>query len=91
MSDTIVWIIVIGFFAPLHYVLPVLVLVVSAEQSEEERRRSIRRSLVDSTVSLVIAVPVAIWAAARERPLVAVGVLLLASAPPFVRWALGRR
>lgn len=60
MNDLTVWIIVIAFYAPLHYGLPVLFLFITGEESEAVRKRLIRSAVIDATLSMVAAFAVAI-------------------------------
>ena len=85
MDSIILWIIIIGFYAPLHYLLPVLLLFITGNESESERKAMTRRAVIDSTLSMVLAFVAAIG-------LVQIGLIgwamlcLLVSMPlPFVR------
>lgn len=85
MDEFVVWIIIIGFFAPLHFLLPVVVLFVSGQESEQARRRLIRRALIDSALSLVIAFAIVIFLVQQGHMLLAMVILLLAMGAPFIR------
>jgi hypothetical protein len=85
MDEFIIWAIIIGFYAPLHYLLPVLVLFVTGQESEQTRRRLIRNSLIDSTLSLVIAFAIVITLVALGHLFVAMVILLLSMSAPFFR------
>ena len=85
MSDTIVWIIIIAFYAPLHYMLPVLILFITGEESSAERKQMIQRALVDSTLSMVLAFVCAIVLAQMDLLIWAMLVLLLSMPIPFLR------
>ncbi|MDJ0741019.1 MAG: hypothetical protein QNJ91_14990, partial [Gammaproteobacteria bacterium] len=39
MDDVIVWLIIAAFYAPLHFLLPALLLFVTGRESEATRRR----------------------------------------------------
>lgn len=84
MDDIVAWIIIIGFYAPLHYLLPVLVLFITGHEAETVRRRLIRRALIDSSVSMVGAFAVVILLVQRGSMSVAMLILLLSMAYPFV-------
>lgn len=77
MDDPIVWIIIIAFYAPLHYLLPVLILFITGNEPEEDRKRLIRSALIDSTISMVVAFVVVIvlanngWVSIAMLPLMA--------------------
>ena len=85
MDDIVVWIIIAGFYAPLHYLLPVLVLFITGLETEERRKRLIRNSLIDSTLSMAIAFAVVITLAGQGRMSVAMTILLLSMGFPFIR------
>ena len=85
MDDLVVWIIIIGFFAPLHFLLPVLVLFVTGQESEQARGLMIRRALVDSALSLLIAFAIVIYLVQQGHMLPAMMILLFAVGAPFVR------
>ena len=91
MDDVIVWLIIIGFYAPLHFLMPVLVLFITGQESEETRRRLIRNSLIDSSLSMVVAFVVVITLAYRGEMSVAMLVMLLSMGFPFLRIWLHRR
>ena len=84
MDDVVVWIIIAGFYAPLHYLLPVLVLFITGTESDEVRRQLIRRALIDSSVSMVTAFAIVIYLVQRGWVSGAMLVLLLTMLYPFV-------
>lgn len=85
MDDIVVWIIIIGFYAPLHYLLPVLVLFITGSEPEPLRRRMIKRALFDSTLSMVVAFLVVIFLVNRGWMSPAMLILLLSMLFPFFR------
>jgi hypothetical protein len=85
MDDIIVWIIIAAFYAPLHYVLPVLILFITGSEPEHTRRAMIRRALVDSTVSMAVAFVVVIVFVQQGWISLAMLILLLSMGFPFVR------
>jgi hypothetical protein len=91
VDDWVIWIIIAAFYAPLHYLLPVLVLFVTGRESEDRRRQLIRRALIDSTWSLLLAFCLVIPLAEYGQLPLAMGVLLLSMGLPFVRILLSRR
>ena len=84
MDNLIVWLIIVGFYAPLHYLLPVLVLFITGTEANEVRNSLIRRALIDSTLSMVGAFAVAIYLVEQEMMLAAMLILLLSMLYPFV-------
>jgi hypothetical protein len=87
----VVWIIIIGFYAPLHFLLPVLVLFITGNESEQLRKRLIRQALIDSALSLLVAFVLAILLVNLELMLLAMLVLLVSMLVPFIRIFLHRR
>ncbi len=85
MDDVVVWIIIAGFYAPLHYLLPVLVLFITGRETEDTRKRLIRNSLVDSTLSMVIAFGIVITLTTQGQMSIAMAILLLSMGYPFIR------
>ena len=85
MNDVTIWIIVIAFYAPLHYMIPVLVLFITGNESDDVRKQLIRRALIDASLSMFLAFAFAIVLVKMELMVWAM-VLLLASMPtPFIR------
>lgn len=85
MDDVIVWIIIAAFYAPLHFLLPVLVLFITGSESEPVRRRLIRGALVDSAISMALAFLVVILLVQQGWMTAAMLILLLSMSVPFVR------
>ncbi len=61
MSDTLVWIVAIAFYAPFHYLGPLLVSLLTGTESEFQRRQLIINILIDCTLSMFVAFALAIW------------------------------
>jgi hypothetical protein len=84
VDDWIVWLIIIGFYAPLHYLMPALVLFITGNESEHVRRVLIRRALIDSTISMVIAFGIVLILVSQNHLFAAMIVLLLSMLYPFL-------
>ena len=84
MDNLVVWLIIIAFYAPLHYLLPVVFLVITGRESEALRQRLIRRALIDSTLSLVGAFVIVIYLAEQRMMSTAMLILLLSMPYPFI-------
>jgi len=82
MDNTIVWIIIIGFYAPLHYMPPVL--LVLFKTSEENRKSELRGALIDCTLSMVFAF-LLVYLVGLDNMLLAMGILLIALFLPYIR------
>lgn len=90
MDATVVWLIIALFYAPLHYLLPMLVVAMTGAEEGEARRRRLIATAIDCTASMVIAFVFVIWLAA-DRLQVAMFVLLLSMAMPYLRIWLHHR
>lgn len=91
MDDIVIWIIIIGFYAPLHYLLPVLILFITGRESESVRKRMIRQALIDSTWSLLLAFTLVIALVEFGQVSLAMLILLVSMFLPFVRILAHRR
>ncbi len=91
LADPVVWAIIALFYAPLHYLLPVLFLFLTGQEDEATRRRLIRRAFLHATVSMVLAFAAAIWLARRGQLGLAMALLLATLVVPFLHILLHRR
>jgi hypothetical protein len=78
------------FYAPLHYLLPMLVVLMTGREEGEARRQRLIATAIDCTASMVLAFVVVIWLAG-DRLQVAMIVLLLSMATPYLRIWLHHR
>ena len=85
MDSLVVWLIIIAFYAPLHYLLPVLVLFITGTESDEVRKGLIKRALIDATLSMVVAFAVVIYLVGQEMMSAAMLILLTSMLYPFIR------
>jgi hypothetical protein len=85
MDDFVVWLIIAAFYAPLHFLLPVLVLFITGNETDAVRSRLIRRALLDSALSMAAAFVVVIALVRQGWMSVAMGVLLVSMTLPFLR------
>lgn len=91
MSDTIAWIIALLFYAPIHYLGPALVIFLSGSGSAPERRKLFRFILIDCTLSMLLAFPLAAFVFGKS-PQYAALILLAAMFLPYLHiLALRRR
>ncbi len=91
MSDLVIWIIVIAFYAPLHFMLPVLFLFITGKESESLRRQLIRSVIRDALLSMVVAIALAVLLVNLGWIMPAMLVLMLSMTLPFVRILRARR
>ena len=85
MNDIIVWIIIAAFYAPLHFLSPALFLFITGKEDETTRRRLIKGAILDSGLSMAVAFAVVILLVQQDRIFVAMVILLLSMAFPFIR------
>ncbi len=90
MDTAVVWLIIALFYAPLHYLLPMLVVAMIGSEEGEARKRRLIATAIDCTLSMATAFVVVIWLAA-DRLQVAMFVLLLSMATPYLRIWLHQR
>lgn len=83
MDDIVIWIIVALFYAPLHYLVPALVVILRSE--DRSRRTRLRQTLVDCTLSMAVSFALVVWLVRAERLTAAMLVLLVSLALPYVR------
>jgi len=91
LTDPVVWLIIALFYAPLHYLLPVLFLFMTGQEDAATRKRLIRRAFINATLSMAAAFALAIWLARQGRLVPAMLVLLATMLVPFVHIFLHRR
>ena len=91
MDDPVIWIIIIAFYAPLHFMLPVLFLFIVGHESEGDRKQMIRRALIDAAISMVVAFALAIILVNNDRVGLAMVTLILFMTVPFMRIIRNRR
>ena len=91
VNDPVIWIIIIAFYAPLHFMLPVLFLFIVGHESEADRKQLIRNALVDAAASMVVAFGLAIMLVYYEHVALAMVALVLFMLVPFMRIIRNRR
>ncbi len=84
MDNLVIWLIIIAFYAPLHYLLPVLFLFITGRESEKVRKGLMRRGLIDSTLSMVGAFAIVIYLAEQGTMSAAMLILLISMAYTFI-------
>jgi uncharacterized membrane protein YesL len=91
MEDPIIWIIIIVFYAPLHFMLPVLFLFIVGDETETVRKQLIRYALIDAALSMIVAFLIAIVLVNYSQIVLAMVVLILFMLAPFIRIVKSRR
>ncbi|MEJ2213757.1 MAG: hypothetical protein P8Y20_06790 [Gammaproteobacteria bacterium] len=82
MDDTVIWIIIIGFYAPLHYLPPLL--MVLFKTTDENRSNMLWTTAMDCTISMALAFGL-VALVGLENMLLAMSILLLAIFLPYLR------
>ena len=82
MDDVVVWLIIAGFYVPLHYLLPILI-VIMFSTSKTDRRRDVLATAMDCTVSMTATFIIVVWLAADHLGMAMLILLLSLSAPYF--------
>lgn len=90
MSDTLAWIIALGFYAPFHYLGPLLVGYLTGQETPLQRRRLLIRLLIDCSVTLIVGFALAIWLFNRELTL-AMLVLVVSMCLPYLHIIITRK
>lgn len=91
MDDPVIWLIIIAFYAPLHFMLPVLFLFIVGGETETVRKQLIRSALIDAALSMVVAFALAIVLVNYEQIALAMVILILFMLVPFMRIIRNRR
>jgi len=91
VDEPIIWIIIIVFYAPLHFMLPVLFLFIVGDESETVRKQLIRSAIIDAAVSMVVAFSLAIILVNYSQIALAMVALILFMLTPFIRIIRNRR
>jgi uncharacterized membrane protein YesL len=91
VEDPIIWIIIIAFYAPLHFMLPVLFLFIVGDEAETIRKQMIRNAVIDAGISMVVAFALAILLVNYAQMALAMVVLILFMLTPFIRIIRNRR
>ena len=85
-----IWVIAWLFYAPVHYLGPLLVALLSGRETPQARRRLVVAVVVDCSVSMVMAFTVAIWMFSAN-PQWAMVVLLASLFAPYTHIVFYRR
>jgi fatty acid desaturase len=91
VDDPVIWIIIIAFYAPLHFMLPVLFLFIVGDETEVVRKQLIRSAVIDAALSMVVAFALAILLVSHSQIALAMVVLVLFMLAPFIRILRNRR
>jgi len=84
MNDPVAWAIIALFYAPLHYLLPLLIVFFRNADDPALRRRRLKASAIDCTLSMAIAFALVLFVVERAM-LPAMTILLLSLLFPYLR------
>ena len=82
MDNIIVWAIIIGFYAPLHYLPPILMILFYTPA--ETRKPGLIKAVLDCTVSMVAAF-VLVYLVGLDNIMLPMMILLAALFMPYIR------
>ena len=82
MDDIVIWTIIIGFYAPLHYLPPLLMTLFKTP--ENERKSSLIKTTLDCTISMLLAFGL-VYLVGLDNMLLAMTILLIAMFLPYLR------
>ncbi|MCU7960719.1 MAG: hypothetical protein KZQ58_12150 [gamma proteobacterium symbiont of Bathyaustriella thionipta] len=88
MDDFIVWLIIALFYAPLHYLGPILLLAMRTD--EAQRRSAINKTILDCSLSMLVSFGLLVWLAS-DYLLLAMVLLLCSMFVPYIRVFLQSR
>lgn len=90
MSDPLVWIVALAFYAPFHYLGPVLVSFLTGTETPSQRKHLIINILIDCTLSMLIAFALAIWLF-KTNLQIAMLVLIVSMCIPYLHVGIIRK
>jgi hypothetical protein len=90
MQDPLTWAIFFAFYAPLHYLGPALVGLLTGTEDVSQRRALLRGIVIDCSLSLLAAF-IAALLLVRSNPQLAMLLLLVAVLAPYTYIWLHRR
>lgn len=91
MDDPVLWIILAVFYAPLHFMLPVLFLFIVGGESEGAKKSLVRGALIDAGVSMGVAFVIAALLINNGYIALAMVALMLFLLVPIIRIVVKRR
>ncbi len=80
--DTLSWLIVAAFYAPLHYLVPLLVTALRSDDAQRAQR--LRHTAIDCTLSMGIGFALVLLTA-RDNLQLAMMILFLSMLAPYLR------
>ena len=90
MDTAVFWIIIALFYAPLHYLIPMVIVFFQSVEDPELRKRRMIATAIDCTISMTLAFSLVIWLSADHLQ-TAMFVLMISMSLPYIRIWLHRR
>jgi len=90
MSDVLVWIVALAFYAPFHYLGPVLVALLTGTETQLQHKRLIINILIDCTLSMLIAFALAVWLFKSDLQ-IAMLILIVSMCIPYLHIGILRK
>jgi hypothetical protein len=89
MNDMTGWLIGLAFYAPIHYLGPALVVLLTGSADQQARKLRFKTAIVECTVSMLLAFGLAVWLF-DAHPTWAVAALTTAMLIPYLHLYLTR-
>ncbi len=90
MDAFITWLIIAIFYAPLHYLIPIVIVFFQNVADPMVRKRRMISTAIDCTFSMVAAFVLVIWLSGDQLH-VAMYILMISMSTPYARIWLQRR
>ena len=90
MDNFIVWVIIALFYAPLHYLVPMLIVFFRNVEDEEQRKKRLIATAIDCTISMSLAFALVIFMA-EQNIQTAMIILLISVFTPYIRLLLRKQ
>lgn len=90
MDTVVFWVIIALFYAPLHYLIPIVIVFFQNVEDPVLRKRRMIATAIDCTLSMSIAFALVIWLSG-DRLQTAMFVLMISMSLPYFRIWLHRR
>ncbi len=90
MDTIITWVIIALFYAPLHYLIPIVIVFFQNVDVPVLRRQRIIATAIDCTLTMSVAFALVIWLS-ENRLQTAMFILMISMSLPYIRIWLQRR
>ncbi len=90
MDAVVTWLIIAIFYAPLHYLIPIVIVFFQHVADPTMRKQRMIATAVDCTLSMTAAFILVIWLS-NDRLQTAMLILMLSMSIPYIRIWLHRR